>query len=1540
MSRSDTSPPTESRLEGLSLAQIQQLRSASQKKGSRAIRLKQEDRPSAVPLSYAQERLWFLDNLGLVGSAYNMSFVAELDGNLDVSALERSFSELIDRHECLRTRFVLSGGSPVQVVAAPGLFKLPFLNIAELHQSKKEQEVRRVIDGEIRRPFDLAEGSLLRASLIQLATNEHLLLLTVHHIACDGWSLGILNRELSLLYGAHVSGASSPLPELSVQYADYAMWQRKWLQGEVLQKQLQYWREQLDGAPLQLQLPTDRPRPAVESFRGEEFNFTLPANLSAALKELSRREGVTLFMLLLAAYQVLLARWSGQHDVVVGSPIAGRTHSDLEGLIGFFVNTLVLRTNVSEGVTFRDLINRVKDVTLGAYTHQDLPFEALVKELRPERNLTRQPIFQVMFALQNYPEERVVLPGLTWTWTDVECVSTHFDLTLHIYDNSAELSGVFQYATDLFDRETIERMAVHYSMLLQGAVSNLECPVHSLPLLAEAERSRLLVTWNATAAAWPSEKLVHELFEEQVQRTPNAVAVVYQEHSLTYAELNLRANRLSWHLRHGGVCADRLVAVYVERGVNFVVAILGVLKAGGAYVPLDTGSPTDRTQNVLDDSDPAAIITSLAMKQDLPRTRSWVVTIDDEWEETAEARGDPPRSNSQLAYVIYTSGSTGRPKGVMVEHKSIVNYAAHALRQFDVISGDGSLVCTSFSFDLMLTGFYPMLFSGRTVRLCAEQHGIPDLPEALLRCNNLSTLKLTPSHMPLLEEDLKAGRLADRVRVLVMGGEPLHASSVDLWRKFAPSTRLFNHYGPTETTVGCVVNEIGAGVSGSVPIGKPIANVQIYVTDKYLQPVPIGVVGEIYVGGIGVARGYLRQAGVTAARFIANPFSVSGSSRMYKTGDLGRWRADGGIEYIGRNDLQVKIRGHRIELGEIEARLKEHHLVRDAVVVSREEVSGEKRLVAYLVGEMQELNDAYANEASAEMVSQWKRVHEETYLSGDDHGPNFIGWNSSYTGQPIPDCEMQEWLACTVERIRSLKPSRVLEIGCGVGLVLQHLAPHCPVYVGIDFAEPAIESLREWTRGRRDLEHVELRRCAASDLSRLPEGAFDTVVLNSVVQYFPDVEYLLSVVHDALRLLAPGGNIFIGDVRNLRLLSIFQSTVQLGRAAATVTAWQLRKRVARAIAQEKELVVDPEFFELLPAHIEGISSVDLQLKRGRSSNELTRHRYDVILRTTACSEVCGSGEAVEWQDVETLEAFEQALAQRRWSCVNLRAVPNARLAKEIATHEWIHGDEEGIEASSIRQRTRELDIAGVDPEKLWELAQTYGYKVKVTWSAHGMPGSMDARLIDRSQGTCMLGAVSPTSDGRRSLSAYVNNPLQHGYSQQLIPQVREFLKQRLPDYMIPSAWMLLKHLPVTSNGKLDRRALPDPQGRPQDVGEYIPPQSKEECIIAGIWAEVLRVDQVGVGDSFFELGGHSLLAMQVIARIRVAFSIDVPMRLLFEFPTIAQFAKELGQLRQARLIGDVYSGGREMAELVARVAEMPEAEVRELVRELKARDEP
>jgi amino acid adenylation domain-containing protein len=898
-------------------------------------------------LSFAQQRLWFLDQWQPGTGVYNIAAAMRLSGPLDGAALERSLREIVRRHEVLRTTFPSARGQPAQVIAQDLPLRLPLTDLGGLPEGEREAEARRLAAEVARAPFDLACGPLLRVKLVRLGDEEHLFLVAMHHIVSDGWSIGVLNREVAALYGAYAAGGESPLPELPLQYADYAAWQRRRLQGAALQEQLDYWRGRLAGAPAALDLPTDRPRPAAPSYRGATLRFELPGSFAEAARALARREGCTLYMVLLAAFQALLHRYSGQDDFCVGTPIAGRGRPEAEGLVGCFVNTLVLRGDLSGDPSFAELLGRAREACLGAYAHQDVPFERLVEELQPKRDRSRSPLFQVMFALQNAPQQALELAGLRLAPWDIDTATSKFDLTLRLAEWEGGLRGELEYSTELYEPGTAERLVGHYRALLEGATADPGRRVSELPLPTRPELDQLSA-WNDTRVDYPREHLLHRLVQEQTRCSPEATAVTCEGRSLTYRQLERRAALLAGRLAALGVGPDARVGVCMERSCELAVALLGVLQAGGAYVPLDPDYPAERLAFMLADAAPAVLLTQPRLAGRLPQHAAEVLCLDLGWGAGADAAAppEPAVTPESLAYVIYTSGSTGRPKGAMNTHRGICNRLLWMQQQYRLGPADCVLQKTPFSFDVSVWEFFwPLLAGARLVLARPGGHKDPAYLAGLIHDERVTVCHFVPSMLRafLLEPGLE--RRCAGLRDVMCSGEAL---PYELQARFFArlGCRLHNLYGPTEAAVDVTYWECRRGDPRRlVPIGRPVANTQMYVLDRHDRPLPVGVPGELYIGGVQLARGYLNRPGLTAERFITHPEL----GRLYRTGDVGCWLADGALEYLGRTDHQVKLRGCRIELGEVEAALAQHPGVREAVAAAREDAPGDQRLVAYLV---------------------------------------------------------------------------------------------------------------------------------------------------------------------------------------------------------------------------------------------------------------------------------------------------------------------------------------------------------------------------------------------------------------------------------------------------------------------------------------------------------------------------------------------------------------------------------------------------------------
>ena len=1467
----------------------------------------------AFPTTFAQQRLWpsaksdrsvlCQRNVGL-----------RLRGQLDRQVLQAALDRIVARHEVLRCTFHCEDGEPLQIIGPrDSSFALSEQQVDGL------PELDQIRQRELCAPFDLGKGPLIRGILLRISALEHVLLITSHSIVSDKWSIGVLVRELSVLYNAFVLGRPDPLQVLPQQYTDYSSRQRQLLQGQRLEKEVELWREHLSGAPSVIQLPTDRMRLAADSYAAGGVSLRLGQELTDRLGELSQKQAATTFMVLLTGWAVLLARWSGQEEVVIATPMSRRERPEFGSLIGCFENTLPLRVRLHSDLTVAQLIEQVRTTALGAHAHQDIPFQRVIEALHLNSGPGHRPFSQAYLELNSAPESAFppggAQPnGLNFSelpWVDP---TTQFELSLSLWHAADGLAGTLTYATELFDHSSIGRLASHLQVLLDGMAANPQCYVSQLPVLTADQRRQVLHDFNATTDA--QDRLIHRLFEIQADRAPDAVAVECEGLQMTYADLNRRANRVAHTLIERGVNPDQRVMLCAERGLEMVVGLLGILKAGGAYVPIDTSYPAERVAFMLEDSSPVAVITQRALLGRVSGLKRPIVVVDDDLSQSSHSHNPVvaelnPRS---LAYVIYTSGSTGTPKGVMVEHSNVVRLFTSTEGLFHFGAQDVWTLFHSIAFDFSVWELWGgLLYGGRVVIVPYITARSPSAFYQLVCERGVTVLNQTPSAFRQLiaaQRAAEVSRMKCVLRLVIFGGEALELASLRPWvaRNGTQSPRLVNMYGITETTVHVTYRELREEEiesERSSVVGRPIPDLRVYILDEHLNPVPIGWTGELYVGGAGVARGYLNRSQLTSERFVADPFSQDAQARLYKTGDLGRWRSDGDIEYLGRNDFQVKIRGYRIELGEIEAELLKHPHVVEAAVIAREDSPGQKRLLGYVVVDvprLKALQRQHTGDLGAELVDQWKAVFEQTY-SEEVTGPTFAGWNSSYSGRPIPEQQMQEWLRTTLERIRALKPRKVLEIGCGVGLLLQHLAAGCEVYRGTDISAVAIERLRSWISKRAELQHIDLERHSALELDTTPAGGYDTVVINSVVQLFPDIEYLREVLKRAVGWISPGGHIFVGDVRPLGLLRVFQSSVQLERAVGSTSTAQLKGLISQALEREKDLLIDPRFFEELPRQIPAIGSVKILLRRGESDNELTRYRYDVVLQVGK-SATGSEPQRIEWSATDITRLAAQ-VSERRLPAVRICGVPNRRLYRDIAAAKLVDTADESTTVERLREQLSQTESSGEDPEEFWRIGEAYGFNVRIGWQLGGDVGLFDVEWSARTpvdgevtfceSKDCQLEQVVSNTEVRYH---YANDPWGRSLQRQIVPRLREFLEERLPPYMVPAAIVALDELPLTENGKLNRRALPDPPCQTYSRQPYEAPQGEVEEALAGIWQELLRVERIGRYDNFFELGGHSLLIAQMVERLRrEGLSVDV--RSVFESPTLAVLAGTLGRQMRA-----------------------------------------
>ncbi len=1473
------------------------------------------ERPAVVPLSFAQSRLWFLDRFEGGVATYNMPTAFRISGALDVEALGVALDDVIARHESLRTVFPDVDGVPLQEVvpARAGMWRRGGAAVV----SVPEQDVVGELVALAGYRFDLSAEIPIRAQIYSVGPEQYVVGIVVHHIAFDGWSLAPMVRDVGEAYRERRQGRAPQWAPLAVQYVDYTLWQRAQF-GDLddsdspIAAQLAYWEDALAGMSERLQLPTDRPYPPVADYRGASVAVDWPAGLQQRVRAVAGEHDATSFMVVQAVLAVLLSEISASSDVAVGFPIAGRRDPALDELVGFFVNTLVLRVDLAGDPTFAELLAQVRQRGLAAFEHQDVPFEVLVDQLNPTRSLTHHPLIQVIFGWENFTghndSDPVANPAAGLTLGDLQVMAlpldtraARMDLVFFLREHwteAGEPAGIWgrvEFRTDVFDAASIEALIERLQRVLVALTADPTRRLSSVDVLDAGEHARLDGWGNRAVLTRPATPVsIPVWFAAQVARAPEAVALVCGERSWTYRELDEAANRLAHLLAGRGAGPGECVAVLFSRSAEAITAILAVLKSGAAYLPIAPAAPAARLQFMVADAAPIAAVTTTGLAERLDGCDLAVIEVDDPRIDTQPSTALPAPAPDDIAHIIYTSGTTGVPKGVAVTHHNVTQLFDSLDVGLELAPEQVWTQFHSYAFDFSVWEIWgALLFGGRLVVVPESVARSPKDFHALLVSEHVSVLTQTPSAVGMLSpEGLESA-------ALVIGAEPCPAELVDRW---APGRVMVNVYGPTETTMWASKSAPLTAGSGAPPIGSPVSGAALFVLDGWLRPVPAGVVGELYLAGRGVGVGYVRRAGLTASRFVACPFGGPGA-RMYRTGDLVCWGADGQLVYVGRADEQVKIRGYRIELGEIQAVLGAHPRVAQAAVIaytaastpsSIEQVS-DKQLVGYVVLD-QQMMLVREPQREARLVEQWQDLYEGlysgvTFTAGAPAavlGEDFAGWNSSYTGEPIPLEEMREWRAAAVDRIMALQPRRVLEIGVGSGLLLAPLAPGCVEYWGTDFSAPTIQTLQAAVAAQSWGDRVRLRVQPADVADGLPAGHFDVVVLNSVVQYFPSAGYLLDVLAAAMRLLAPGGAVVIGDVRNLSLLRAFTTGMLCAdTAGGEDTAAVVRERVRQEMLAEQELLLAPEFFAGLPQHVADVAAVDVQLKQMGAVNELSGYRYEVVLRKAPVA-VRSVAElpSQPWRRFGSLAGLGEYLRSQGLPEMRVTGVPHAGIWPDVALAQALAQAGDRVPVSELRAGLSAPDA--VLAHQCHLLGQELGYATAVTWSpTAGLVDLIYTRAGEPADDYPLpaLSDLYLPGAGVGSLAGCVNDPS----AIERVAELRGFVADRLPEFMVPAAIMVMESLPLTVNGKLDRRALPAPEF--VSAAAYRAPRDRRERVLAALFGEVLGVTRVGVDESFFDLGGHSLSATRLTARVRAELGVEVPIRALFDAPTVAGLAE-------------------------------------------------
>ncbi|UII31895.1 amino acid adenylation domain-containing protein [Fulvivirga ulvae] len=1467
------------------IASIAQLIKGSEKKTVLSD-IQAVERQDKMPLSYAQERLWFIHKLH--GSVqYHMPAVFQLGEGLDTEILEYAFKSILKRHEVLRTKITEVEGVGYQQVMDETAWSLA-INIQPADQPV-EESVRSLID----EPFDLSGDYMLRATLIRQETSKYILVVVMHHIASDGWSLSVMLDELMRIYNSMAKGLPLESEDLEVQYADYAWWQRELLSKEI-EGQLNYWKDQLaDVEPVMLL--TDYPRGETKSHKGAIVKHTFSEATIQGLRTICKEEQVTLFMVLIAAFKVLINKYTTVNDICVGIPLAGRRHSKLEHMIGFFVNTLALRSQVDASQSFKSFLKQIENVTLEAYANQDTPFEKVVEEVVGSRNSDNTPLFNIMFALQNTPDlAKIDLQGVEVEEIPLENRTAVFDFVFDLKEINEELKLEFRYCADLFKEDTVNRFISHYEKLLASIIENREQSIGMLDIIPAAEQ-KVLVEQFSKAENYPAAmgSTVIGLFEEHVEKYAENPALSFGDQTLTYRELNERANKLSAYLIDQGVSKEMPVAIALERSTDLIIGIIAILKSGAAYVPIDVKLPAGRVHFLLDDIQAKIIITDESFKSKLKGYNGDITIVDqsEQKDEISVCDSKNPGVNSDaehLANIIYTSGTTGRPKGVMVSNHNIVSLVRD--QSYARLSDNDVLLSTGApSFDASTFEYWGMLLNGGHLIMASENNLLViELLKKEIQRFGVNKMWFTASWFNYIVDtqiDVLEG-----LDLVMAGGERLSEEHIYKVQSTYPQLSIVNGYGPTENTTFSLTYEIPADYQQeNIPIGRPLSGRAAYVLDSNLNLVPVGVIGELYVGGSGVSMGYLNKPELTKERFMANEFE-GGTSQLYKTGDLVRWRADGNLQYIGRYDSQVKIRGHRIELGEIENTLNLLDEVSNSCVVTVEGTGGAHRILSYIVPEKKEVQ-LLENQLQQSQVESWKNLYDSEYGktendSAVDEEFNIIGWNDSFTGEPIPAHQMREWLDDISEVIFHEQPQNVMEIGSGTGLIFYALAGKVNNYIGTDFSGSSVRQIQNRIdKGLREYGNNEFHVCPAHEVGEVPVNNVDTVILNSIIQYFPTESYLTEVIEKSIEKLNGQGRLIIGDIRDNRLLKPFKGRLTLGNYQGGMDKREYCWFLDQAVWNEEELCISPQYFAGLKDRFPEIRFIEAFWKRGEEVNELNLYRYTVIIHLQEKEEIKPTWQ--NWSEWSQNGDLEWVLQQPMFA---IKDVPNPRLTKERLLLEAIDSDE----IHTVIDIQQYLEQFLSEEERLvadlLRTARSKGHHYKLLLNED--PLKIDLLLsVHPIEGYVDNGLMSSGANQKKDLWS---SPLFANINLELQKKVKELLQGQLPEYMVPAEIITIKEIPLTRHGKSDKQFLSTIKtGDELSPTQYCAPENKLQQDLVTIWKELLVKSHIGINDNFFELGGHSLLASRVVSTISSTLNINIKVRDLFMYPTIAELSAHI-----------------------------------------------
>ncbi|WP_212004585.1 non-ribosomal peptide synthetase [Chitinophaga sp. HK235] len=1469
--------------------------------------IKRVARPEYIPLSYSQERLWFIDQLE--GSVqYHRPAAIKLKGNLDTRALNDTLTSIVNRHEALRTVIRQKDGKPYQYILEKDKWQMD--TVEDFSMKNDRPALQAYLMKLIHAPFDLSQDHMIRAHLIRIDDATYILVVNLHHIASDGWSISVLVNELAELYNAYAEQRPPTLEPLAIQYADYALWQQQYLEGGLLDRKMAYWKNKLDGVP-PLKMPTDYDRPVVQSNRGGITGAAIDKALTEQIRLLSQQERTTLFMTLLAAFNVLLYRYSGQDDICVGAGIAGRLQKETEGLIGFFVNTLVLRNDLKGNPSFSALLQRVKETTLGAFENQEVPFEKVVKEISGNRDISKNPLFQISFVLQNTPEsDDLKLGDVILSHEEFQHTTSIFDFGFSIIENAQGLWIQVEYCTDLYKEETILRMLGHYENILRAAVRMPEREIGRLEMLNIAETDQLLTGFNKTTVGNVTEThcTLIELFEAQSVSSPDAVALVFEGEAMTYRELNEHANQVANYLLEQGVQSGQHIGILSRRGIDMIVGIWGIIKSGNAYVPFHTGYPAERMNMMMQD---AGVMHILYTSKELfisSGLDAYTPGIDIAYTKTSSIASPGIKINSDdCVNVMFTSGTTGRPKGIAITSRNIINLA------FDpgaiaVYPEDRLLQCSNYAFDGSTFDIHSALLKGACLCMVDDDAAIDVFELSRIIAKEKITIALFPTALLHNFIDSQLTGLKPMRKVL-FGGEKASLPHLEKALAVLGKGKLVNMYGPTEITVAATYFEVD-DIAGrvSVPIGKPVANARIRILDENHRLAPVGVGGELYIGGDGVSLGYVNNEELTAEKYLT--FS-DGEDRWYRTGDKARWLSDGNVEYMGRIDDQVKVRGYRIEPAEIERTLNNLSEVAASCVVVKPHNIIETKLAGYYVP-AQEAVHKKELELAEQQIASWRALYDTAYSKTDeiddlDEEFNITGWNDSFTAgaSAIPAENMQKWVNDITNLIISLKPNRVLEIGSGTGLIYYPISSHIDRYIGTDFSRVSVEQiLRRIRKGERSYPDTEMKLCAAHEIILDEKEEIDLVILNSIVQYFPGNDYMTDVMAKAISLLKGEGRIVVGDVRDLRLLPSFKRRLQLDKLQDKTGLREFEWSVDQEVAREEELCFSPAYFYHLQTKFPEITHIEIRWKQGDYINELTLYRFTVVMYIGIEKPVL-QPDWQRWEDIADKQSITDQI-NNRMEVIALQDVPSHRLWKERLLEHALR--------NRVAHNVKDLSEYILTPDEvtfvvneILEEAASAGYSCRFLLDEDPMKINLLLELhpFDGFVEQAYSNSISFTE------VAKTNIPLFADICESLQKNIKHQLQGLLPDYMVPSDLVPLQYLPLTGNGKVDRRFLTEWEDiQRKRLINYVAPVTPTEQRLASIWEHLLGIEKIGIEDNFFELGGHSLLATRVVSAVRKELQTELTVKDFFTHATVSLLAGYIEQQHKNLLMPAIRTGER------------------------------